>query len=655
MKFRSVATPAVLLLFAVAVQAQTTAFTYQGKLNDGGSPATGNYDFRFRLFDVSSNVVAGPITNAPVGVTNGQFAATLNFGSAVFDGSDRWLEIAVRAYGDTNIAYTKLLPLQPITSVPYAIRAINAASATNAMFLTSPLPGTNVVGVIPTANLPTNVAFLNSNQTFSGSQTFSSAVTANNSANTFSGDGAGLKNLAATNLTGTLPDARLTPNVALQSNPNLSFAGSVSATNFIGAGHGLTNVPGAFFWVTVTANVQSYPNVGYICSNNVTPVKVTLPASPSVGDTFKVAGIGAAGWIIAQNAGQTILAGNIADSAGQSWKAAASSDNWTAIASSADGTKLAATTAGGAIYTSTDSGANWAQRATGGGNLSCIASSADGTKLIMGAGYTPHSSTTGYIYTSSNSGINWTTRLGPAAWSGVASSADGSRLVAVVRGGTIYTSADSGGSWSSPSGMSTYLWSSVASSSSGAKLVAVEGNGWILTSTDYGASWTQRTNVAPVQLTSVASSLDGTRLIATGNGGQIYVSTDSGATWTSQVSPAAAQLTSVASSSDGGRLATTVGGSSISGNIYGSSDSGSIWAQLTGAPTASWSGIASSADGSVLAATVYGGYIYVSSQNSTTSGATGYLAGGEHSAIELIYVGGGTFLPLNHEGTIRAY
>src|SRR5690349_10170191 len=31
--------------------AQTTAFTYQGKLTDNGTPANGNYDLTFKLFD----------------------------------------------------------------------------------------------------------------------------------------------------------------------------------------------------------------------------------------------------------------------------------------------------------------------------------------------------------------------------------------------------------------------------------------------------------------------------------------------------------------------------------------------------------------------------------------------------------------------------
>src|SRR5437868_1204899 len=92
---------AVLLpvIMSASVQAQAPAFTYQGRLNDGPSPATGTYDLRFTLFDTNSPpgaVVAGPITNSATGITNGLFTVTLDFGSAVFDGSPRWLEIAAR-------------------------------------------------------------------------------------------------------------------------------------------------------------------------------------------------------------------------------------------------------------------------------------------------------------------------------------------------------------------------------------------------------------------------------------------------------------------------------------------------------------------------------------------------------------------------------
>jgi photosystem II stability/assembly factor-like uncharacterized protein len=143
-------------------------------------------------------------------------------------------------------------------------------------------------------------------------------------------------------------------------------------------------------------------------------------------------------------------------------------------------------------------------------------------------------------------------------------------------------------------------------------------------------------------------------LVATTTSGTVYISTDSGFTWAMQDAPNTGLLTSVASSSDGARLVIARGGST-QGNIYGSSDSGETWVKQPGAPSLLWSDVASSADGSLLAATVYGGDIYVSSQSSTTTGAAGYLSGAQHSTIELIYAATNLFLPLNHEGTIRAY
>ena len=45
---------ASLLVFGVPVSTvfgQGTAFSYQGRLNDGGAPAAGNYDLRFTIYD----------------------------------------------------------------------------------------------------------------------------------------------------------------------------------------------------------------------------------------------------------------------------------------------------------------------------------------------------------------------------------------------------------------------------------------------------------------------------------------------------------------------------------------------------------------------------------------------------------------------------
>ena len=48
-------TVTILSSFALA-WAQSTAFTYQGRLTNGGSPANGIYDMQFALFD---NLTAG--------------------------------------------------------------------------------------------------------------------------------------------------------------------------------------------------------------------------------------------------------------------------------------------------------------------------------------------------------------------------------------------------------------------------------------------------------------------------------------------------------------------------------------------------------------------------------------------------------------------
>jgi hypothetical protein len=96
-----------------------TAFTYQGKLADGGYPAAGNYDLQFTLYDDASgsNVVSGPITTNAVEVTNGLFTVALDFGAEVFTGDARWLEVGVRAPGNSK-DFTTLTPRQELTPCP---------------------------------------------------------------------------------------------------------------------------------------------------------------------------------------------------------------------------------------------------------------------------------------------------------------------------------------------------------------------------------------------------------------------------------------------------------------------------------------------------------------------------------------------------------
>src|SRR5271154_643993 len=76
-------------------------------------------------------------------------------------------------------------------------------------------------------------------------------------------------------------------------------------------------------------------------------------------------------------------------------------------------------------------------------------------------------------------------------------------------------------------------WVSIASSADGSKLVAVANN-FICTSTNSGTIWTLQTNAPIVSWCSVASSADGVELVAAVNGGDIYTSTNSGVIWTQQ-------------------------------------------------------------------------------------------------------------------------
>ncbi len=119
---------ALFALSAGPVLAQTTEFTYQGKLSDGGAPADGSYDFEFRLFDVETNgAPLGTQQRLNVTVTGGIFNVRLDF-NMNFTGQPRWLEIAVKSAGAPD-PFTTLNPRQPVTSAPYGIRSLTAGSA----------------------------------------------------------------------------------------------------------------------------------------------------------------------------------------------------------------------------------------------------------------------------------------------------------------------------------------------------------------------------------------------------------------------------------------------------------------------------------------------------------------------------------------------
>lgn len=116
------------LLLLTTAQAQTTVFTYQGKLTDSGTPQA-IYQMEFRLFGSpgGSDQIGGVITNPNVAVTQGVFTVQLDFGASSFPGADRFLEIAVRR--SSAESFVTLNPRQQITSSPYSIRTLSAAQA----------------------------------------------------------------------------------------------------------------------------------------------------------------------------------------------------------------------------------------------------------------------------------------------------------------------------------------------------------------------------------------------------------------------------------------------------------------------------------------------------------------------------------------------
>jgi hypothetical protein len=185
--------------------AQGTSFTYQGRLNTDGTPYTGSAEFQFTLWDAASNggqIAATTPASVIVGVTNGLFDTSLDFGAAAFPGADRWLQIEART---TIGSFTTLTPRQKVTPTPYAMRA----------------------GSVQTNGLPGGV--------------YGNAVTFNNPANningTLTGNGAGLTSLNASQLaSGTVPDARLAANVARTNQVWLlgGNAGATAGTHFLG-------------------------------------------------------------------------------------------------------------------------------------------------------------------------------------------------------------------------------------------------------------------------------------------------------------------------------------------------------------------------------------------------------------------------------------
>jgi hypothetical protein len=102
----------------------STAFTYQGYLQDNNNPANGTYDLKFTLYDAATegNAIGNPVFIEDLQIQNGLFTVEVDFGTAPFaQGQRRWIEIAVRP-GDSTDDHTTLRPAH--RTDPRALRAL---------------------------------------------------------------------------------------------------------------------------------------------------------------------------------------------------------------------------------------------------------------------------------------------------------------------------------------------------------------------------------------------------------------------------------------------------------------------------------------------------------------------------------------------------
>jgi hypothetical protein len=181
----------------------------------------------------------------------------------------------------------------------------------------------------------------------------------------------------------------------------------------------------------------------------------------------------------------------------------------TAIACSADGHKIIVggydvTGAGGMamIFSSTNSGNTWVSNnvITDAEYLYSVASSADGTTLIACSEGYP------YVFTSTNSGSTWATNNLPNnMWDGVGTSADGTKL-AVTYVGTLAGGLNDGGIYFLQTAPSPQLNSSLTNGT-----IAIS---WLIPSTDFIlqqssdlTTWSDVTNTPVLNLTNLQNQV----------------------------------------------------------------------------------------------------------------------------------------------------
>lgn len=153
---RSVLAAVSVMLAPVTMLAGTvfeTGFSYQGRLTDGGQPASGLYDFTFELYD-AEGPDGSPISEVAaeafaVQVDGGLFTAWVDFGFRPYAGTETWLEVHVSPAGEFTFT---TLPRQRLLPVPGAMQADDARSLGDGLVTTSPV-GSSAPKVTVAGNL----------------------------------------------------------------------------------------------------------------------------------------------------------------------------------------------------------------------------------------------------------------------------------------------------------------------------------------------------------------------------------------------------------------------------------------------------------------------------------------------------------------------
>ena len=231
---------------------------------------------------------------------------------------------------------------------------------------------------------------------------------------------------------------------------------------------------------------------------------------------------------------------NIAISNSQTgWSYSSNADSygfWSSIACSYDGSVAIASEikhpdgGPGVLYHSVDYGSNWgAYFGSPTGQWGAVASSSDG-QILYAVQTRNDLGNAGWIYVSTNSGITWTQipgteNLTGAGWNSVACSADGQKAIAsqdTVGGGRVYISPYPGSGWFPTSLPTTNTWTSVASSTDGTVLLATALSDYIYVSRDSGVTWAREIDSGVGPWSSSCVSPDGATFMVGQTGGTLH-------------------------------------------------------------------------------------------------------------------------------------